>query len=403
MAGCGSGSGTTASKAVLPAAVSKALTAGTAVDPLIVTADNGFGFSLLNQLSSPANSATNNVFISPTSVALALQMTANGANGNTLTAMTQAMQLGSLTPVAVDTDNAALQASLVNPDPNVALTIANSVWVHTNTTTVLPAFLQTNQNYYGAQVGDLGGAPDNINAWVSNATNKLIPTLVTAQDVQGAVAVIVNAIYFKGQWTIPFDPAQTTSATFNLSNGTTAPCKLMNQSGSYLYYAGANYQAVQLPYGKQGRLNMTILLPNTGVDISTITGSLTAASWSTLQTQFTSAQGTVGLPRFISQYKTSLNAPLTALGMGIAFTSGADFSNLAPGTQINGVIHATYLAVDEQGTTAAGATGVVVGTSVSASPPFTMTMNRPFFCAIQDTKTGEILFMGTINNPGTGS
>src|ERR1700761_900893 len=144
-----------------PAAVLKAEQADTAVDPAIVAADNGFGLNLLNQLIG-AN--TGNVAISPVSIALALQILDNGAAGTTRTVLGQTLNLGSLSLSGINNDNAALQASLLTADPDVQLTIANSLWMHLSENPVLPSFSTADQTYYGATIGDLAGAPDNVNA-----------------------------------------------------------------------------------------------------------------------------------------------------------------------------------------------------------------------------------------------
>lgn len=194
LGGCGSGAGNSAtnsadgptsstpvSVAGPPSAVVQAENADTSVDPTIVTADNTFGLNLLNQLI-PGSSG--NIAISPISVALALQIAYNGAEGATQTAMARTLELGGLSTSELNSDNAALQASLINPDPKVQLTIANSLWMHLSSNPVLTSFTDTDETYYGATVGDLSGAPDNVNAWVANETNGLI-TQILPQEPAG--------------------------------------------------------------------------------------------------------------------------------------------------------------------------------------------------------------------------
>src|SRR5580704_9289223 len=147
-----------------PPAVAQAQQANTPVDPAIVTADNTFGLNLFQNLYS---GTPGNVAIAPISVAMALQIVYNGAGGATQQGMAQTLALGSLSTQDLNNDNAALQGSLLNPDPLVQLTIANSLWIHLGTDTVSPAFTQMDQTYYGATVGDLAGAPANVNNWVS--------------------------------------------------------------------------------------------------------------------------------------------------------------------------------------------------------------------------------------------
>jgi serine protease inhibitor len=393
--GCGgSGSSATQSQA-LPAAVEQAVRSSTPVDSNLVAANNSVGFDLFNQLVQQNPSA--NVFISPTSIALALEIVENGANGATLTAMGQTLHLPSTSLSDINTGNAALQASLVNPDPKVALTIANSLWIHKATTQVNPTFIQTNTNYYGSTVGDLAGAPANVNAWVSQQTNGNITSILPAGNYSSWVFAVINAVYFKGAWTTPFDPGLTTSVPFTLLNGTTKTCNLMQRQGTYTYYSGANFQAVRLPYGSN-RMSMVMILPNQGVNWTTFLATLTPQNLTTWLSQATSNFGSVALPRFQTGYDADLIPSLTSLGMGIAFTSQADLSGIAPGTMLTYVHHKTFLNVTEQGTEAGAATGIGGATAVAVNS-FTFRADHPFFCAIQDDKTGTLLFLGCILDP----
>jgi hypothetical protein len=210
----------------------QAQAANTPVDPAIVTADNTFGLKLFQNLNS---GATGNVAIAPISVAMALQIVYNGAAGVTQQGMAQTLQLGSLSTPDLNNDNAALQGSLMNPDPQVQLTIANSLWMHLAVDSVPAAFTQMDQTYYGATVGDLAGAPANVNNWVSTETNGLITNILPNIDYRGVIAVIANVIYFKGQWTTAFDPSQTTPAPFTLADGTQVSVQMMHQSATYGY------------------------------------------------------------------------------------------------------------------------------------------------------------------------
>jgi serine protease inhibitor len=406
LVGCGGGSAGTAPNppgmsngtggSATPTAVAQAQMADTAVDPAIVAADNAFGLSLLDTLLPASDGG--NVAISPLSVALALQVLYNGAAGSTQTAMAQTLDLGTLSDQALNSDNAALQASLINPDPVVQLTVANSLWIDQSGGPVLPSFTQTDETYYGATVGDLAGAPANVNAWVASETHGLITTLLPPGVYQDAI--IANVLYFKGQWTTLFDPGDTVAAPFTLSDGSQVSAELMHQTGSFDYAAGTlhggSYQALRIPYG-QGRFSMLIVLPHMGVDVTTFVASMTLADLNGLVGQLQQSAVTIALPRFSASYGTSLTPALISMGMGIAFGPSADFSALAPGFAVNVVVHKTVVEVDETGTVAAAATGI--GDTLAVAPQMVMTMNHPFFYAIQDDKTGELLFVGVLMNP----
>jgi len=418
LAACGGGAGSSAEApsgappngnstggSTPPAAVTEAQKADTPVDPAIVAADNGFGLSLLNTLIP---GAAGNVAISPISVAMTLQIVYNGAGGSTQQAMAQTLELGTLSTQELNSGNAALQASLINPDPHVQLTIANSLWMHLSNNAVSPSFTQMDENYYGATVGDLSGAPDNVNAWVASETDGLITQILPPEPAgyyNQIYAVLANTIYFKGEWATAFDPSDTVAAPFTLGDGTQTSVEMMHQSGSYPYaegsLAGTHFQIIRIPYG-QGRMSMLIVLPDFGASLAGFAAGVTAQQLNSWTAELQPFNGNIALPRFIATYGASLPPALTSLGMGVAFcqSHAADFSGIAPNACISDVEHKTVVEVDESGTVAAGATTVTVGITAVAAPEFTMTMDHPFFYAIEDDKTGELLFVGVMMNPG---
>jgi serpin B len=399
LAACGApavGSAQLPSGGSTPSAVTQAQRAATAVDPAIVEADNAFGLRLLQALL-PA-SGGNSIAISPLSSALALQILYNGAAGATRQSMAQTLALGTMSTQTLNADNAALQASFINPDPKVQLTIANSLWIDQSGSPVLPFFTAMDETFYGATIGDLAGAPGNVNAWVDSETQGLIPTLLPAGHYVDAI--IVNALYFKGEWTTRFDPAQTMMAPFTLADGSQVTAQLMQQTVSLPYTAGSlnggDFQAVRIPYGA-GRLGMLVVLPDASVDIGQFVGGLALSDVSGVIAQLRDSPVALALPRFTATYAASLIPALTSMGMGTAFGPTADFSALAPGFQVNKVLHDTVVEVDETGTVAAAATGI--GVTTVAQPLAPMIVDHPFLYAIEDAATGELLFIGVLMNP----
>jgi serine protease inhibitor len=403
LVGCGAGgSGATVQAPTggpanaTPTAVALALKEASPVDPAIVSADNDFGLSLLDALLPGSNGQ--NIAISPLSAALALQILYNGAAGSTQQAMTQTLDLGALGVAALNNDNAALQASLINPDPAVQLVVANGLWLDQGSNTVSTSFTTIDQTFYGATLGDLADAPNNVNAWVDTETQGLITQLLPAGVYHDAI--IANVLYFKGQWTTPFNPDNTIAAPFTLSAGSQTSAQLMQQTANFSYGSGtlygSNYQALRLPYG-QSRFSMLIILPDASANISSFVANITAKDLSDVAAQLEPAMVAVELPRFTASYGTSLIGALQSMGMGIAFGPSADFSALAPEFSPNVVVHKTVVEVDETGTVAAAATGI--GTTTAVPQTYPMIMNRPFFYAIEDGKTGELLFIGVLMNP----
>ncbi len=372
------------------------------VDSKLVDANRRFSFKLFSEILK--QDSKKNVFVSPTSVAIALSMTYNGANGETQQAMAKALELQRMSLQQVNQANDALKASLETADPAVQLAIANSLWVKQGVT-FKPDFMQSNQQFYKAKVTELDfakpEAPGIINSWVKENTRGKIDKIVQQID-PADVLFLINAIYFKGKWTNEFDKNQTSERPFYLSNGTQKPHPMMSQSGKYRYYENETFQAVSLPYGK-GRLSLYVFLPQKDTNLDRFQEQLTPENWQQWMNQFGMRQGSIQLPRFKFDYDIQLNTALKALGMEEAFDAGrANFSNMSPASvKIDEVMHKTFVEVNEEGTEAAAATSVraVLTSARMPSQPFRMVVDRPFFCAIRDNQTGTILFMGSIQEP----
>jgi serpin B len=374
------------------------------VNPKLVKANTQFGFKLFSEILK--QDGQDNVFVSPSSVAIALSMTYNGASGETQKAMAKALQIQGLSLSELNQANADLKTGLENADPSVQIAIANSLWAREGVS-FNSGFIDRNQTFYNANVKTLdfnsAAAPGEINNWVKESTRGRISQIVE-QIRSDQVMFLLNAVYFKGKWTDEFDKKQTKTRPFYLADGTQKQHPLMQQKGKYRYYENEQFQAVSLPYGSE-QMSLYVFLPNEKSNLSTFYKTLTEKNWQTWMEQFSQRQGSIQIPRFKLSYDTELKEALSALGMGVAFDrSKANFSNLSNATtNIDEVKHKTFVEVNEEGTEAAAVTSVgITVTSVQVeTPPFEMVVNRPFFCAIRDNKTGEILFMGSIVNPNS--
>ncbi|MBD1912273.1 MULTISPECIES: serpin family protein [unclassified Leptolyngbya] len=372
-----------------------------ALDDRLVASQNAFGFKLFSQVMQQADGQ--NVMISPSSVAIALSMTYNGASGETQQAMARVLELQGMSLEDLNQANAALDTILENADPDVKIGIANSLWGREDFT-FNPDFLQRNQDYYRAEVQSMDfadpNATDTINEWVSDSTEGKIPKIVE-QIRPEEVLFLVNAVYFKGTWTDPFSRRQTQRQPFYRADGSQMTVPMMTKNGEFRYLQTDQFQGIHLPYG-DGRLSMVVLLPRDGSSLEALQQSLTPQNWQTWMNRFAQQPGMIQLPRFESEFGTGLNDALTALGMDVAFDpDAADFSGMGDAQlYISDVQHKTYIKVDEEGTEAAAATSVGIGvTSLPVNPPFRMVCDRPFLYAIQDNETGAILFMGVMMNP----
>lgn len=371
-------------------------------DTKLVNSNTKFGFKLFSEVVKKDDFGTN-VFVSPSSVAFALAMTYNGAEGTTQQAMARALEYSGLSLQQINSSNAALKTLLENLDPKVQLTIANSLWTNSNTS-LNPSFMQRNRDFYASRVTNLdftdSGAANTINNWVKDSTRGKIDKIVE-QISPDQVMFLINAIYFKGAWTEPFDKSQTKEQPFTKASGQVLQTPMMAQRGKYKYLENDKFQAISLPYGSSGKISFYVFLPkeNSG-DLKEFYQSLNSLNWEKWMPQFRSREGEIRLPRFKMDYEVTLNDALTALGMGEAFSDKADFSGIGKNLAISTVKHKTFVEVSEEGTEAAAATSVgIVALSAPMDPPFSMVVDRPFFTCIRDNQTGSILFMGSIVAP----
>lgn len=375
---------------------------GSEVNPELVAANTRFGFKLFSEVLK--QNQNQNVFVSPSSVAIALAMVYNGANGTTKAAIAKALELNGITLAELNKANADLQALLQNPDPKVQLAIANSLWARQDVP-LKPDFLQRNQQFYGAEINNLNfndpQAIRIINGWVKENTRGKIEEIVDSIDPMD-VLFLINAIYFKGDWTQPFDKTLTADRPFFRADGSQKSHPMMSQQGDFRYLETEQFQAVSLPYGEGRRMSMYILLPKKATPITDLYQKLTAENWQQWVTRFRSRPGSVQIPRFKLEYEIELRRALSALGMADAFdASKANFSGMSDlQTHIDQVRHKTFVEVNEEGTEAAAVTSIGIrATSAIVDEPFTMVVDRPFFCAIRDNQSGSVLFMGAIVDP----
>ena len=360
----------------------------------VASANTRFGFKLLHDLRE--REPGGNIFISPLSISIALTMTYNGAVGETERAMAEALEIDGLDLSTINQSNRALRNSLENPDPKVEISIANSIWSRQGVD-FNPDFLERNRLFFGAEIASLDfsspQAMEIINEWVNTNTNGKIQKIVDSINPQ-TLLFLINAIYFKGNWQDEFNKSRTRTGTFHLSDGSEKQVQMMRREGAYPYFRGETFEATSLPYG-DGRVGMYIFLPNRDSNLNKFLGNLNTENWKGWISQFGNRRQTMMLPRFKLEYEVSLNGTLEALGMGIAFGGGADFSGMGPSLFISKVKHKTFVEVNEEGTEAVAVTG---GVMVDSVPP-DFWVDRPFFFAIYDAETQTILFMGTVTEP----
>jgi serine protease inhibitor len=370
------------------------------IDPALIDANTQFSLNLFADLQKAT--PDKNLFISPSSIGLALAMTYNGADQETQAAMAKTLQIGNISIASFNAANEDLREALEYPDSEVELKIANAIWANQGVM-FKPDFLRNNQKFYKAKAEALDfknlDSLNVMNNWVKRNTSGKIEKIVDRLSGDERL-FLMNATYFKGNWAQPFDKAQTKAHPFTTPAGQKT-IQMMSQQGSYRYLETEDFQAVSLPYGKR-RLSLYLFLPKSNQTIAQLTQSLTAKNWQTWMTEFKTQEGRVQIPRFKLDYSIDLKPTLTNLGMGIAFTPQANFSKLAEGgNMIGSVRHKTFVEVNETGTEAAAVTsiGIVATSARPIEAPFTFKADRPFLCALRDNQTGAILFMGAIVKP----
>ena len=383
-------------------AIAEAVDFGTKDYERIIMPTNNLAYELLDKIEANDDG---NVFFSPASLWMALAIVYNGADGETKTEMAEAMQAKGIDVADLNKANASLLTALNKDSDNIQLTIANSIWLNEEFN-LQKDFAKRTEDYFNAQTHQItissNEASKKINEWVKKATNAKIDKMVDDPLDSNLVALVLNAIYFKGDWTYPFDKKQTEKRTFHLEDGTEKIAPFMKLQRKFSYMAGDGFQAVKLPYA-DGEMSMTVVLPDENLGLEDFKRTLSTENWGLFLTAFNEREGTILLPKFKMEYETELNGALEALGMPSAFTESADFSHMVEGDAnlfISTVKQKTYIDVNEEGTEAAAVTGVQVGvTSAPADGPFHMEMNRPFFLMITDEETGVVLFVGYVANP----
>lgn len=369
----------------------------------LIAVNNSFALKLFREVNTQ-DTTSGNLFISPLSVAMALGMTYNGADGETREAMTRTLELEGMTVQEVNEAYRDLIALLLDLDPRVEFGLANSIW-HRDDMLFEQAFLDINREYFNAEVTGLDfndpSAADVINSWVSDATNGKIEEIVAKPIDSVLVMFLINAIYFKGTWTSQFDKSLTRDAEFTLPDGTQKQVETMfhKEAAEVRTYSDDLMRVVDLPYGGDA-FSATILVPQSGVSTEDVIGALDGSRWEMVIDGLAESARVVGMPKFTLEYEILLNDVLKALGMEVAFTPFvANFSKIRPENDlyIDRVKHKTFVEVNEEGTEAAAATSV--GTGIDSAGPSPFLVDRPFLFVIRERFSGAIIFMGKILDP----
>lgn len=395
--GCSDGTGPQSGP---PAAITALPRALTAPEQQAIRASNAFGLELLRRVA--AGAADSNVVLSPFSASMALGMAYAGADGTTADAMRTTLGWGTASRAQVLDGYRNLRTLLTSLDPRVTVTTANALWIR-NGFALLPAYAQEMDGVFGAPIrsGDFGPTTVNeINAWAARETNNRIPRVVESLR-SDMVAILLNALYFKGAWRERFDPARTEVRGFTTAGGGRPAVPMMQRTGSLPYGVSRGAQITELSYGNTAYV-MTLVLPAAGSSPRAWLTGLSDTDFAAAVSALSPQQVQLALPKFRLKVGYQLRTPLTDMGMGIAFIGGqANFTRMAnEDLFLTHVKQDVFIDVNEEGTEAAAVTQVGVGV-VSAPQIFEMHLDRPFLFFIRERLSGTILFSGIINLPVT--
>ena len=373
----------------------------------LVSGNSAFAFDLYQNL---LGGETGNLFYSPYSISLAFAMLQAGARGDTLNQINKAFHY-SLDGASLHQAFNALQLNLAKaakntekPDQNdYTLNIANATWGQAGYQ-FLPAYLDVLAENYGAGMRLVDFKTDTektrqlINDWVSQQTNKKILDLIPqgALDSQTRL-VLTNAIYFNAAWLHTFEKSQTAAGPFTNLDGSQSSVPMMHQETDFSYAKGSDYQAINLPYSG-GKLSMLMIVPDAG-KLDSFEKSLNLAQVASIRKSLSPNNVRLSMPKFRVESSFSLGSALQKLGLVDAFDPAkADLSGM-DGTRdllVTGVLHKSYVNVDEDGTEAAAATAIMVGLTSMPTNTVELKIDRPFILLIQDADSGAILFIGRV-------
>ena len=365
---------------------------------------SAFGLELLRLARDGGKSS---VLVSPLSVALALSMAANGAEGETL-AQFQEVLGGGTDLVELNEACAQLMVDYQNLAGSTKCSIANSLWVDPEGQ-IKDEFIGKCRGIFDAQVfaAELSapGIVKDLNGWVSKHTNKLIPEIINEPFDEDAALLLANALYLKNKWLSEFDPLSTHERDFRHEDGSSTRMDFLSKHNATLsYLQGKGGQGVVLPYD-DGRLAFVAILPDLYPDSPDLGQWLNNLEGNSLSQLIINREDALflsfAMPKFSAEWKGNLEDILPELGLEDAFdVARADFSSLGEnpyGYYIDKVVHAAKIEVNEKGTEAAAATVVEANGGAAPPPPegITLVLDRPFLYGIVDLYTGVPLFLGT--------
>lgn len=336
-----------------------------------------------------------NTIISPLSASFALCMTGNGANGTTRNEIYQALGLENYNNADINSYMQKLSSQLISLDPKATLAIANALW-HNKSFRILDSYISSLRTNYCADVMQLdsSNAVNQINNWCSNKTNGYINNIINPSDITNLTAMIlVNALYFNGEWKDKFDINNTYKGNFYSWDNKTSKVDFMTGEKSVEQVSAETFRMASLYFGNRSYL-ARFILPNKDKTFNDCINEIQTIGWDEIKKWCTTSEIKVEIPKFSLQNKLDMKPIYHQMGIETAFDSNlANFSNMTTNNcAISSAFQYNYFKIDENGATATSTS--VVEIEDMADLPFIL--NRPFIFALTERSTGAILFLGKI-------
>ena len=373
----------------------------------VINANNQFAIAMYKQINGQTEQADKNVFFSPYSLSTAMAMLYVAAEGETKAQIQKTFYYPSMD--ILNPNSAALYNQFNKPNPDYKLATVNDLWMQQGLTPT-KSYMDTVQRYYSGQVTtlDFESNPNPsrliINKKIAQNTNQLIPELLPAGSIEPiTVAVLTNAVYFKGDWKMPFEANSTYEQPFYPLTGEPSDVKMMNMQADFGYSEDKQVQVVQQPY-KGDHLSMLVVLPKSKdkAAMQQLVHDLSADKIKQWNKDLVTQEVNISLPKFKLAERYDMKGLLSNMGMPSAFKDKAKFKLFDEplAIKVDDVYHQAVVMVDEKGTEAAAATAIVaVEASAPISQPVEFKADHPFIFMIKDNKTDAILFLGQVNKP----
>ena len=360
----------------------------------ILNSGGEFSFNLLREMYQ----SDQQLFLSPLSAQAALMMVANGASGKTYEQIVKVIGYDRYSTEGLNAMYRKIVEGLTKVDTSTDFEMANSIWTAKgmNVNKTFQELLAENYDAESGEVDFLSQSEiDRINKWCDDKTHGMVPSIIDGPN-GNLKLLILNALYFKGQWSHKFNKNQTSKDAFKSLSGKEVQLDFMRQTEGFSYYEDDELQFCALPFGNKG-FCMDILLPRENVDFTDFIDHLDNKKFSACLARLQAAEVMLSIPKLKFEYECRLSEVLKKLGMSVPFSPEADFSNINDkDLTISEVKQKTAFEMDEEGAKAAAVTSVGMANGVGGQvTSVSFTADRPFVFSIRETSTNAILFLGT--------